>query len=840
MTTDWKLIELKHALDRESLGNKAVGLGELKRSGFRVPPGWVLPKEAVDQILAQNNLTQSLAYELTTLNPDNTRAVAQKIQALTQSMALSAELVELIEGTLNAGEAYAVRSSGTLEDMDDASFAGQYDSFLNVAREKVAQRICDCIRSMWREPILSYLVHQGINPTVGGMAVIIQVMVPAEAAGVLFSINPTTGADTEVVIEAVRGLGDALVSGKLNPEHYRYDWLFDQGDLPQGETILSSRQIKRLAKGALAIQKMYGFPVDVEFALADDRFYVLQTRPVTKINFSGLRDQWSTADFKDGGVSAAACKPLMWSLYEYIWDTQLKRFLLESAILKEPEIRKLSRMFYGRPYWNMSVVKSAMAKVPGFKERDFDREFGVGVTYQGDGQVTRITPSSVGRLLRIGLAQRKILKDRDQTAQILKEELLGGYDSVLAGLADLTGRDLKAAWIRLVRDLYLKSEGTYFWQIFINTIHQSINRDAVMKYANLESYYALISGLTNVSHLRPFYEMWELSRTVRTDEADAAYWLNHSTQELCQDLLDSSKTDHYLPNFREILARYDYHSDRELDISWPDYNEDPRSFVQSFCDTLALPDEFSPDAGKLKVHGDYLAALAQISATHGKSVRDKIQQKIDKTRTMLWWREEFRDISTRYYHLIRLYSMKLGEELTKEELITDPSDIWFLKMTDTIQLLEGNLSPAHAQGRILQNRDYYESFRNFMSDNEIGEDFKPLPQVAEEGILLRGLPASHGRIKGVARVISGLEEMDRIHPGDILVTKFTDTGWTSKFAMLGGVITEFGGALCHAAIVSREYGIPCIIGARDAMRVIKDGEMITMDGATGLVQKEDN
>ena len=839
MDTNWKFSNIEQAEARESLGNKAVSLGELKRAGFRVPDGWVLSKEIIDRVLSENSLNSMVVDALQSLDRETPKTVAARIDQLTTAMKLPDRLVNEISECLADDRTYAVRSSGTLEDLDDASFAGQYSSFLNVSKAEVPAKICACIRSRWSEPILSYMVDRGLDPLSGGMAVIIQEMVPADLAGVIFSINPTTGKDTEVVIEAVRGLGDALVSGQLNPESYRYDWFEGKGYLPPGETLLDQDQVDRLAKVALKIQKLYGYPVDIEFAMVGDRFYALQTRPVTKINFGGLKDQWSTADFKDGGVSAAACKPLMWSLYEYVWETELKRFLLDSSILKESEIRKLSRMFYGRPYWNMSVVKTAMSKVPGFKEREFDAEFGVQVGYRGDGLVTRTTPATVAKLLQIGLAQKKIVKDRELNAQRLKTELLTGYESALAALNRLTGQDLKNAWIRLVRDLYLKSEGIYFRQIFINTIHQSINRDAVMKYADLETYYALIGGLTNVSHLRPFYDLWDLSRLVLKDEAARSYWLDTGLDGIGRDLSDETQTEHFLPDFREILARYDYHSDRELDISWPDYNEDPTSFMAAFRDTLKLQAEFSPDAGKLKVHDDYLKAMDKIGKNHGERVRTKVEKKIEKTRAMLWWREEFRDISTRYYHLIRLYSKKLGEELTVEEIFRDKSDIWFLKMEDTIKLLGGQINKEFAGGLIRRNRSYYESFRHFMSENEIGEDFQKLPDVVEEGILVKGVPGSHGRIKGVARVISGLDEMDRLRPGDILVTKFTDTGWTSKFAMLSGVITEFGGALCHAAIVSREYGIPCIIGAKAAMSLIKDGETIIMDGATGEVSKEE-
>lgn len=839
MVTDWKLIKIEEALDRESAGSKAAGLGILKRAGFRVPEGWVLTRNLVDRILSVNGLDEAILGELSRLDRTNVKELAGRLRDLIKDLKLPEELKEELRHTLKPDQRYAVRSSGTLEDLDEASFAGQYKSYLNVSPQEVPAQIAACIRSMWSEPILSYMVHHGMDPARAGMAVILQDMVHADTAGVMFSVNPTTGADTEVVIEAVRGLSDQLMSGMLIPESFRYDWFEEKIIMAPDSKILTKGQIMLLGKAALRIQKLFGYPVDIEFATQGGRSYAIQARPVTRINYSGLKDQWTTADFKDGGVSAGVCTPLMWSLYEYVWDTELKRFLLESSILTEKEIRKLSKMFYGRPYWNMSVVKTAISKIPGYKEREFDREFGVQAGYAGEGMVTRITPASMGRLLKISLAQKKILKDREMNAQKLKEELLQGYESVSQALDQLEGDDLKSAWIRLVRDLYLKSEGTYFWQIFINTIHQSINRDEIMKYVDLETYHVLISGLTNVSHLRPFYEMWELSGTVLPDPEAVKFWLNTDLEELKKEIAQGINQDHELPKFRELLRRYEYHSDHELDISWPDYSEDPSSFILSFRDTLKLKDEFNPDAGKLKVHRDYLEALEKVGKNHGPLARSRVQKRIEKTRSMLWWREEFRDISTRYYHAIRLYSLKLGEQLVQEGVFTEVSDIWFLKMDDTVKLLEGRFTKEFAAGLIRRSRNYYESFRNFTSENEIGEGFQRIEEETGAGLLARGLPGSHGRIQGTARVISGLEEMDRIQPGDILVTKFTDTGWTSKFAMLSGVITEYGGVLCHAAIVSREYGIPCIIGTKDAMSLIKDGERILMDGGTGEIRREE-
>lgn len=838
MTEKWNLIDIQDAYDRPALGNKAAGLGELKRAGFSVPEGFVLPEGATREILEQNGLAQALADELGSLSQKSAGQSARRLKSLTGDLTLPREIREMVRQKLAPGRLYAVRSSGTLEDLDDASFAGQYDSWLNVKAEEVPARILDCLRSQWKEPILHYMADRGIDPASGAMAVIIQEMVQSEQAGVLFSVNPITGDDTQVVIEVVEGLGDALVSGRAVPERWIFDWYSRKIKAPGDARLLDENQARRLGEEALEIQKLYGFPVDVEFALAGGRFYALQVRPVTKINYTSLSDQWSTADFKDGGVSAAVTKPLMGSLYEYVWEKELKSFLLGSHILGEKELRRLSRMMFGRLYWNMSVVKSAMAKVPGFKEREFDQELGISSAYPGEGMVTRWTPAAAAKLARIALSQRGILKAREEGNEALKQELLTAWERSARALGSLEGEALKKAWIGLVEDQYLKSEGSYFRQIFINTIHQSLQRDAIMKYADLATYYDLIGGLTNVSHLRPFYDLWELSRHVRSDQAALSYWLGEDPAVLTRELLGDG-TDSFLPEVRAILKRYEYHSDKELDISWPDYDEDPAPFIASFRDALRLSDEYSPEADKLRVHRSYLNALESIGRAHGRKAGQAVEKKVRRIRTMLWWREEFRDISTRWYHLIRLYTKKLASVLTGEGVLQAEEDIWFLTMGEVTGLLTGRIDPAKAASVIRRSRDYHDSFRHFMSDNEVGGGIVHIKQELAGTILAAGLPASSGMTHGTARVISGLGEMDNLLAGDILVTKFTDTGWTSKFALLSGVITEFGGALSHAAVISREYGIPCIVGTKDAMARIRDGERIVMDGSTGEIRREE-
>ena len=187
------------------------------------------------------------------------------------------------------------------------------------------------------------------------------------------------------------------------------------------------------------------------------------------------------------------------------------------------------------------------------------------------------------------------------------------------------------------------------------------------------------------------------------------------------------------------------------------------------------------------------------------------------------------------YYIIRIYTIRLGEIYKKEGILDSKEDIWMSRVGDIWDFQEGKIDKREFIYRLSKNKDYYLSFRNFLSENEIGSTFKPVQRQSNDKNLLCGTGCNVGVISGVARVIHSIEEIDKLQKNDILVTKYTDTGWSGKFALLSGLITEFGGVLCHGAIVAREYGIPCIASVTDATKKIKDGSLIKMDGETGEI-----
>ncbi len=819
----------------EKLGNKGKFLLQMKKNGFEVPGGFILDSDVYDEVIAANALGDRITEVLKGLTKENAGQTSELLTSMLEKAVLPEEILSQVNAMAKEGTLYAVRSSGSKEDLAEYSFAGQYDTFLNVEKTDIPGKVIACYQSMFSEVLLQYLANHNIDPLTMKMSVVVQEMVDATLSGICFTIDPTSGNDKEMVIEVSEGLGENIVSGKTAPEQYFYNW-YDRREIRRktSNKLLTEDMVKQCATVFADVQQFFGYPCDIEFAIREERLYILQARGITKIQYNGIEDMWTTADFKDGGVSATICTPYMWSLYEYIWEFSLRKFIVLSEIMQDEELPdKLGEMFYGRCYWNMSAVKKAMSQVIGYKEREFDNEYGIVGDYEGDGDTTTVTPKSLSRMMRIVIRQSQILRHRRKNASRYKEELLERYNIYKKRYDNNKIQDIEKDFYRITKKTYLRSETTYFWQIFINTIHQSLYKDSLLKYVSESDYLSLLGSIDNISHLLPFYEMWDVTREIRKDSKTFVYWQEQDAATIAGAF---DRKDMCVPKVKDILERYGYHSDKELDITYPCYYEEPETIVQMVKDMVVLDDTFSPEMDKengLKAHDE---VLDNIKAKVSDRTFRKISKKVTDMREMLWWREEFRDLSTRFYYLLRVYTIEYAKHLEAEGVLEHWEDVWFLKVGDLWDYIEGRKGMSALRDHIEKNRYYYNAFRNYISENEIGTVFSRHPEKdAEASTEIKGLGANNGVVTGVARVIEDFTQIDRLKEGDILVTKFTDTGWTPKFAILSGIVTEYGGILCHAAIVSREYGIPAIVCCKDAMKKIQDGQVITIDGGTGTV-----
>ena len=830
------IIDFNYKEKISNVGNKAKFLIEMKNNNFNVPDGFVVDSDTYSEEIRNNKLDKEITKCLNRLNKENISEISKEIITLFDSFKFSNNTINKIEELLSERKLYAVRSSGTKEDLDNYSFAGQYQTFLNIKKDDVLNKIIGCYKSMFSEVILSYFVNNNISTDYLKMSVIVQEMVSSEYSGICFTVDPISGNDKTMLIEIGEGLGENIVGGQNKPEQYYFDWYENKCEIPKNNHFIDEKMLMNISIEFKKIMEYFGYPCDIEFAIVKNELYILQARKITKIEYQGYRDIWTTADFKDGGVSATICTSYMWSLYEYIWEYTLRKFVLDSKILKENDLnRKLGEMFFARCYWNLSVVKKAMSQVVGYKEREFDSEYGIKMNYEGDGETTKLTLKSLKDIIRMAIAQKKILNTRNKNAEKYKADLLDKYYIYKNNYDRRQINDIKKSWYELTHEDYLQSESTYFWQIFINTIRQSLYKDGLLKYVSESEYLTLLGSIEDISHLLPFYDMWDISRKIRNNNDIFKYWQEKEIEEIIKDI-DSEKIREDFSDIRNLVKNYGYHSDKELDVTYKCYYEDITPFINTLKDMVFLEDKYSPAQDKKRGKEAYEKILEKIKAKVSRKKYKKIQTKVLNMRKMLWWREEFRDVSTRFYYLIRVYTIELAKLFVQEKIIENIDDIWFLKVGDIWNYLDDKITDNNIKEIIEKNKIYYNSYRNYMSENEIGQNLGANDTEKNYDNAIKGLGANNGKVVGIARVIENFDEIDRLQKNDILVTKFTDTGWTPKFAILSGIVTEYGGILCHAAIVSREYGIPAIVSCHEALNKIKDGQKIMIDGATGIVK----
>lgn len=840
-----KWLDEIHAGDLSEVGRKAMVLAELKRSNFPVPDGFVITHTTCQEIFRESMDGDMKDADGSFMSVEIPRSLSDQIT----------------DCALRLGFPVAVRSSAAMEDLPGASFAGLYETFLNVGDKSALLRAFrKCWASNFSERLRRYLECNGISRSEVCFAVMVQKQVPAEVAGVLFTMNPVTGHDREMVIEAVSGLGEDLVSGRVKPERYvvdafservsinrwsveeAYEWTSPPaeingsiaGRLLNDETLLSLRRL------ALQIQVRYGVPQDIEWAFAQGNLFILQARPITRICYQGISGEWTTADFRDGGVAAQVVTPFMWSLYKHVWERALPRHLARLGLISSRGNTLWSHVFFSRPYWNIGAVKESLARLPGYRERNLDQELGIEITYDGDGEVTPFRWRGIPKLIRImlGLERTYFTQWRRARTSLQRFELL---ERTLPGksLSSMDDHELCELFTHILCHCHIDLEEAYFQTVF-TTANARLDFKAALDDANkhgagLECL-ALIADLRPLATLRPLHALWEISRAVRLDrEAMEVLGRGEVKEILTHRVLG--------PSLRQFLAAHGYHGSRELDLMFPRWGEDPTPVIEILKKYVGL--DGTCDPGLRAIEKKQRAAGEREKLYRFLNGRDAIRRKLflrklDRVRFYSWYREEVRDRSTRMYGLIRKVTLEVGRRLVQRGILKETEDLFFLPYEEVINLLrDKNTDRPAVRQSVAANRNYHLSFRNFKAPNEVGQRWQYRDDQGRQerfASVHRGIPCAPGKVSGRARIVPTMGEGGTLTQGEILVTRYTDPGWTPLFPLVAGIVTETGGVLSHAAIMAREYGIPAVLAVPEATTTIMDGQMMVLDGDRGEVR----
>ena len=841
-------------------GGKAISLFDLTKNGLPVPEFCCLPTTELEGLLQANHFETLQSWMR---SPGLLSSQHREEISVLRDISLPNSALDTIQNFTDrfSNERFAVRSSGTLEDGAESSFAGLFETQLNVTVGELENAIKECWMALFSTRVSEYLIRKKIDSSIG-IAVVIQRMVQSEKSGVLFSVDPIRGVDTEMSVEACFGLGEALVSGQVTPDRYRYDWyskIETQREISdkewkcisiqnkpftkivpvelerQKQEVLSKAELKTLIALGLKIQSQTGMPVDVEWAIEKGTLYILQSRPITKLSFSGVSGEWTTADFRDGGVSSSVCTPLMASLYKSIFDKTMQDALERLGLWPKGQSSTWQKSFYGRPYWNLSSVKECLSKIINYNERIFDQGLGINASYKGDGYVTKTNLKTIWKSLKaLWVIRNNCRRQLRMSPHFVAQQKKRLKELRSLNLASYSNIEFFQIYEELILKDYDRSESTYFNFIYDNSNLNSLFRDKVKKLSfDQAKYPILLSGLTSVSHLKQMETMWSIREEIQKDASSSSYWNSQSPEKIVLDYKKGLRQNKLIL-LESFLVEFGHHARHELDLMIPRYIESPIDVIKEIKALLCQNDSNSPE----KRNKNQLQKAKEVARELMESVpfykRRFLASNLKQVRAFLWWREELRDLSTQFYMHIRFATLELEKRLIKMGYLKNENEIFFLERKELLQICRGELSELMAQKIVKQNGDYYNSFRHFTNPDEIGDRFEGVKESAKSGEL-QGIPGSPGMIRATARVVDSIDDADRLKPGDILITRCTDPAWTPKFSDLQGVVTETGGLLSHAAVICREYGIPAVLAVKNATKVIKDGQEIEIDGNRGLI-----
>ncbi|MFT3875080.1 MAG: PEP/pyruvate-binding domain-containing protein [Propioniciclava sp.] len=856
-----------HTLTRDDLataGGKGANLGELVRAGFDVPDGFVVTTAAYNAYVGEAGIADALRDTVAHSDaaPDGVPTGAWPSSAgddhPQDGAAARALFDHPIPDDLVAAitEAYralgspvvAVRSSATAEDLADASFAGQQDSYLGIdGEDALLDAVRRCWASLWTDRAIAYRAKAGIGHNGVSLAVVVQRLVDADAAGVLFTANPANGRRHESVINAAFGLGEAVVGGEVTPDEI----VLDDGQVirrtvadkavhtvrdehgthaepltgpRRTASVLNDEQAERLAALGRRVAEHFGAPQDIEWVLAGDQFWLTQSRPITALPqpTGPIPDEWPT-ERTDGMYMRA-------SIVEQMPDPLSPLF----ADLIQAGVAASLRTMMGR-YFGRDILRDA--------DTDFPMVNGFAYYFY--------STKAMGRMMRFAPSAMKVVVRSDGPMNgitLWRETGRPGYQKAVADWSARDAGTLPATEL-LTGAAALVAAGSDYYTYVQAVIPQA----AMPEIMFTRLYHALVPGRpgTDKPPALTFLLGFE-STPIRAERSlfALAQWCR-ATPGVARAVLDGRPLPAaYAADFGERLAR---HLDRfghltyNLDLMQPVAADDPAPVMAALKHAVAGK-AADPDARLTHLASERRRAMRWLD-DHLDPVRRRILHGwLEKAHRLGPLREDaLADIGLGWPCARRLLR-ELGRRLAEAGVIADRDDVFWLTRAEAdaaasaLDAAEAHIAAltdeverrkevwrgrrlATPPGWLPETGFYYTLFKRFMPSNT----------EEQSGPTLTGLGASAGRATGPARVLRGPEDFAAMRPGDVLVAPITTPAYTPFFAMASAVVTDIGGPLSHSSIVAREYGIPAVLGTGSATRRIHDGDMITVDGERGIV-----
>jgi rifampicin phosphotransferase len=875
------------------VGGKAANLGILTRADLSVPPGFVILTGSYERFLIANEIQatiEELAGRIDPIEPDSMEQTSRAIRALVERGTMLDELASaIVEAYVEMGEgAVAVRSSATAEDLPGASFAGQQESYLNIeGAEEVLRAVKHCWSSLWTARAIAYRAQQGIKAGSASMAVVVQRMIPADVAGLLFTVNAVTGVRDEMIIEASWGLGETIVSGRVNPDRIVVDKATRQvRQMQLGEkavmtvlvargtaevevdsqkrvcAALSSEQIGEIVRAGCEIESLFGMPQDIEWAFVGEKLYILQARPVTTLASSITKDEQKEVarvpvvpggDAWDRGNDKPPQPFDLWTRTNFGENLPFPVTPLTSTgfpLIMGQNIDpaqagpQVARRFYGRLYINEGAIMHMLSEDYGLPSFVIDSMWGSNRRgkHKSEGKfrpwrLIRRVPS----LLRMLSQQRKKGKARGgkQTAEQFFAQIDGW-------VTDFMQRDLRS-----FDDRTLWAQGIPAWSergAYVMSKNIAISTPSAVMFGLLERLvgwwakrkeitHDLITGISGVYSAEVGPMLWRMALSLR-EAGLANIVLDRSPEEALAQLRQMPEAGPCMEQFETFLQRHGHRCPNEVELLHPRWAEASQQVIELLAGYLQAGDALNPEEAEGRQRQRRDEAVALVEKRLGPVRRKIFRGVLAKAQNAVRVRDNSRYAVTKFLFPTRKVFGLLGQRWAERGWLSQPDDIFFLTVSELEKLVAGGDPQAleyNLRTLVANRRLAYEYWFTVVPPDVIGPDGEPVVEEEKEAEVLAGVAVSGGRARGVARIVLDPRQAARLHAGEILVTQATDPGWTPVFPLVSGLVLEIGGQLSHGAIVAREYGIPAVLNVQGAMRHIRDGQVITVDGNTGKV-----
>ncbi|MCR8644385.1 phosphoenolpyruvate synthase [Paenibacillus sp. N1-5-1-14] len=851
------------------VGGKGLNLGVLSKiQGIQVPEGFCVTTEGYQAAIAQNETYPALLKQLTMLtveDRDQIGEISRKIRQIIIEAEIPSSVVKAVTSYLikfGDTHAYAVRSSATAEDLPHASFAGQQDTYLNIIGvDAILQHISKCWASLFTDRAVIYRMQNGFDHSQIYLSVIVQKMVFSQASGILFTADPITGNRKVLSIDASFGLGEALVSGLVSPDSYTVKeenivnkriaakklaiygreeggTLTQQIDPNQQQTqTLHDEQILQLARIGRQIEAYFGCPQDIEWCLDHDTFYIVQSRPITTLYPVPERNDQGNHVYISVGHQQMMTDPIK--------PLGLSFFLLSTPA---PMHQAGGRLFVDvtpmllAPAGKQTVINPLAQTDPlikdaltGLKARgDFIKPLPDNHTAPGPSSShpdmkpldiqapLQCDPSIVSNLIKSSQTSIEELKQiiRAKSGLDLFDFILEDIQNLKKFLFNPQGLGLIIAtmeastWINENMDKWLGEKNA------ADTLSQSVS-------GNITSEMGL--ALLDVADvIRPYPEIID--------------YLQHAKEDNFEDeLIKFDGGQDALDAISLYLEKYGMRCAGEIDITRTRWSEKPITIVPML---LANIKNSEKNAGNRKFEQglreaiekeqELLDRLKQLP--DGEQNAKETKQRIDLIRNFTGYREYPKyDMINRYF-IYKQALLKEAEQLVQAGVIQEKEDIYYLTFEELREVVSTHKLDYQIINKRKEDYAFFEKLTPplvITSDGEILTGKYRRENLPAEAIV--GLPVSSGVIEGRARVIINMEDAN-LEEGDILVTSYTDPGWTPLFVSIKGLVTEVGGLMTHGAVIAREYGLPAVVGVENATKLIKDGQRIRVHGTEGYIE----